>query len=314
MAELTVADIVKPKREKGSPRIEEHKIYTFELCTKRETARPIDKETSLPLGTGFQPSFSIPNEGNAWNENNSRFEKWRYIEGQDSCFVSEQPDLENYEKKDIDTLLASPENDLEFRDGRMLVRGDHSGKLRIQALQLSDYFIDNKKPSKQVPSHFKFKLNNPDAVVEEQLDMFDLEQKTMAQALKLKVNEMLAVSMLLGINIEDQTPEGLNRIKHAFLSKARYDVRNPKSLDTFLEIINNPTTKINYIFSQGIAKGLISANVHPGKLSWVKLQTPILDLQGKVRTVDELTTRVLNKEKIVVNLMAEVENQLNSLD
>lgn len=317
MSEETVAEIKPYRPKKGAPAIDEGKMYEFELCTRRESSRAIDKETDLPLGSGFQPSYSIPNRGTGWNTKTKKWETWRYIEGQPSCFVSEQPELtenEGYEKADIDKILGQPENDLEFRDGRMHVRGDHSGKLRMQALLLSDYFVDNEKPRVAVPAMYKFKLNNPDAVIEEQNDIEDLAFRTMTQARNCTITEMLAISLLLGINIEDTSPAGMNKIKNQFLHKAKYNPANPRSKDAlqqFMEIINNPTTKIKYIFAQGLTRGLLSTLQLPGKLTWAKLEAPILELDGKIPTVDELTVRAIDKEKVVVELLTELETQLS---
>lgn len=314
--EPTVAEIKPYRPKKGHVEVDEDKMYEFELCTKREESRPLDKNAPhLPMGTGFQPSFSIPNRGSAFNKKTSKFENWRYIEGQPSCWVSEQPELEEYEPKDIDRLLGNPENDLEFRDGRMLVSGGETGKLRMQAMFLSDYFVDNEKPRIKRPSMYQFKLNNPDAVVEQGIDIGDLAYRTETQARNCTITEMLAVSSLMGINIEDTSPAGLNRIKFAFLNKAKYNPANPKAkeaLEQFMEIINNPATKMKYLVNQGLFRGILSTMQHPGKLSWAAMEAPILELAGKVSVADEITARAIDKEKVVMELLAELENQINN--
>lgn len=308
--EATVAEIRPFRTKKGTLVVDEGKMYEFELVTKREASRPLDKITLLPIGTGFQPSFSIPNRASAFNKTTEKFENWRYIEGQSSCWVSEQPELDEYEPKEIDRLLGNPENDLEFRDGRMLVPGGETGKLRLQAMFLSDYFVDNEKPRVKRPVIHQFKLNNPDAVVEEGNDIEDLAFRTMTQARNCTVMEMLAVSSLMGINIEDTSPAGINRIKYAFLSKAKHDPRNPKGLEQFLEIINNPHTKIKYLINQGLFRGILSTIQQHGKLTWAKLNAPILDLKGTLQPADELTARWVDKEQVVMDLLKELEAQI----
>lgn len=311
--EETVASIKPYRTKRGEMIVDEGKMYEFELLTKHEEARPVDRKSGLPIGTGFQPSFSIPNRGSAWHKGNSKFENWRYIEGQPSCWVSEQPELDEYEPKDIERLLGNPENDLEFRDGRMLVAGGERGKLRLQAMYLSDYFVDNEKPRTPRPSSQQFKLNNPDAIVEEGNDLEDLAFATMTQARHCTTTEMLAVSALMGINIDDTTLAGLNRIKHQFLAKAKYDIHNPKAkeaLEQFAAIINNPDTKRKYLVNQALLRGVLSTIQHPGKLTWAKLNAPILDLLGKLPPADELTARATDKEKVVVDLFAELEAQI----
>lgn len=311
--EATVADLKPYRTKKGTLVVDEGKMYEFELCTKREESRPVDKQSGLPIGTGFQPSFSVPNKGSAWNKATSKFENWRYIEGQPSCWVSEQSELDEYEPKDIDRLMGNPENDLEFRDGRMLVPGGETGKLRLQAMNLSDYFIDNEKPRNKKAAMYLFKLNNPDSIVEESNDMEDLAYATMSQARRCTTTEMLAVSALMGINIDDTTLAGLNRIKNAFLGKAKYDARNPKAkeaLEQFAAIINNPDTKRKYLVNQALLRGVLSTIQQPGKLTWAKMEAPILDLVGKLNTADELTARATDKEKVVLELFAELETQV----
>jgi hypothetical protein len=162
---------------------------------------------------------------------------------------------------------------------------------------------------------WQFKLNNPEVAVADQNDLWDLAYRTETQARNCTITEMLAVSLLLNINIEDQSPAGLARIKNQFLARAKYQDTNPKGkerLEQFMEIINNPTTKLKYIFAQGLSHGILSTQLHPGKLSWAKLDTPILALDGVISTVDELAARWVDKEDVVVELLAEVEKQLKA--
>ena len=321
-AEATVAGIKPYRPKKGELVVDEEKLYEFELNIPeeiRKAARPVDKATGQPIGTGYRASTSFPNWGIAWNPKakmgKGDWEKWRYIAGQPSCWVSEQPELKDYDKEDIDKLLgdATGGSDLEFKDGKLLVRGDANGQLTIQALMLSDYFIDNQKPRRKRPAMECFKLNNPDVLVEQGNDIEDLAFATMTQARNCTITEMLAVSALMGINIDDTSDAGLARIKYAFLSKAKYDQRNPRAkeaLEQFVAIINNPSTKMKYLVNQGLLRGIISTNDIQGKLTWAKLGAPILDLAGKLSTADELTARAIDKEELVLELLAELETQI----
>lgn len=309
--EQTVAEIKPYRPKKGQLVLTEEKVYEFELVYRNEAARPVDKKTGLPLGSGFPPSKSVPNRGNGFNKKTNKWENWRYIEGQPSIWVSEQPELADWDKIDVDKLMGEGQNDLEFRDGRMLIRGDAAGQLKIQALMVSEYFVDCEKPRKATQPAFKFKLNNPDAIIEEQNDYEDLAFRTMQQARNCTITEMLAVSSLLGINIDDTSPAGMNRIKNQFLAKAKYDPKNPQGLQFFMDVINNPATKMKYTISQGLLTGLISTTQQPGKLTWTKLNTPILDLTGKLATTDELVARAIDAEKAVVDLLTELEKQLS---
>lgn len=311
MATETVADIKPFRASKKKISIDEEKVYEFELVTRYESSRPRDKKTDTPLGSGWPPSFSYPNHGTAYNENTKKFENWRFIEGQPSIFVSEQPELESYEKDQIFEMLGQAENQLEFSDGRMMVRGDAAGQLRLQALFAQDYFEGNEKPRrKNLPKQHIFRLNNPDAILEKSLTEKDLAFRTMQQARNCTVTEMLAVSLIMGIDVTDTTISGLNRIKNAFLAKAEYDPKNPKGLEFFMQVINNPGTKTKYIFAQGFAKGIISSEQIPGKLTWAKPTTAIMDLKGTLMPVDELVALVIDRDDVATQVMKEIEAQL----
>lgn len=321
-AAATVAEIKPFKVKKGEFVVDEQKLYEFELNIPeqiREAAKVVDKATGQKLGTGYRASTSFPNWGIAWNPKAKNgagdWEKWRYIAGQPSCWVSEQPELKDYEKVDIDRLLGDATGgcDLEFKDGKLLVRGDANGQLTLQALMLSDYNIDNPKPRTKRPSIECFKLNNPDVIINEGNELDDLAYRTETQARACSIQEMLAVSALLGIDIDDTTPAGLNRIKYAFIQRSKYNPRNPKakeSLEQFMEIINNPATKMKYLVNQALLQGILSTIQMPGKLTWASMETPILDLVGKLATADELTARAIDKEKVVMELLAELETQI----
>lgn len=308
----TVAEIKPFKAAKRTVKVDEDKIYEFELVTRYEASRPRDKKTDTPLGSGWPPSFSYPNHGTAYNASKKKSENWRYIEGQPSIFISEQPELENYEKDEIHEMLGQAENQLEFKDGRMMVTGDLAGQLRLQALFVQDYFEGNENPRRKTAKQFAFRLNNPDEILEQSLSKRDLAFKTMEQARNCSVTEMLAVSMIMGIDVSDTSVSGLNRIKNAFLSKAEYDPKNPKGLDFFMQVINNPATKIKFIFAQGLMKGVISAEQQPGKLTWVKPNTAIMDLNTQNPPADWLTSLVMDRNKLAEEVLAEVEKQLNA--
>lgn len=309
--EALVADIKPYKPKKGTPKIEDDKVYEFELCTRYEASRPIDKTSGAPLGMGYPPIFGFPNRGIAYNEKTKKFENWRFIQGQPSIFISEQTELGEYEKREIDEMLAQEENSIDFLDGKLLVNGQN-GKLKLQALFALDYFEGNENKRKAPPAVWMFRLNNPDLIIANMNDNDDMQYEAMKQAReKTDITGMLAASLLLGINIDDQSPAGMARIKNAFLNKAKYDPRNPKGLETFLEILNNPTTKMKFIFSQALATGVISKDQQPGKLTWQKLNTEITDLDSRRNVIDELTARAIDKEQVVVELLSQLEVQLN---
>lgn len=309
---LTVAEL-KPgtiKKKSGNIEIDENKVYEYELCVRHESTRPLDKKSGEPLGKGYPPHFSFPNHGTAINPKTKKPENWRYIEGQSSIWVSDQTEFVDLDRKEINTLLGEDVNQLNFKNGVLTVRGDAAGILRRTALEVSDYFEGKETPYQQKSPLYKFRLNNPDAIVTDGILQKEKVHKTMSQALDCSVAEMLAVSSLLGIDINDTSDNGLNRIKNAFLDKATYDPRNPKALDFFISVINDPTTKVKYVFSQGFEKGIISVNQQPGKLTWAAPNTPIMDLAVR-KPVEELTGMVIAKDKKVIEIMLEVSKQLN---
>jgi hypothetical protein len=310
--EVLVSEIKPYKAKKGIPAIDDSKVYEFELSTRYEASRPVDKETGAPLGMGYPPVSGYPNRGIAYNVNSKKYENWRYIQGQPSIFISEQPELADYEKKDVDAMLSQDDNAIDFRDGKLMVRGDDSGKLLLQALFALDYFEGNDKKRTKRSDSKMFRLNNPDLVIQQLNDFSDKEYEAMKQAReKTDVTGMLAASLLLGINIEDRSLEGLARIKNAFLNKAKYDHNNPKGLETFLDILNSPSTKMKFLFSQALSLGIISNAQQPNKLTWLKLNTVIVDLDGRLPVVDELTARAIDNEIVIVELLAQIEVQLN---
>ncbi len=298
-----------PTQKSGKIVIDDTKIYEYELCTRYEATRVKDKKTDTPLGSGWPPHFSYPNHGTAINPKTKKPENWRYIEGQSSLWVSEQPELVDLDKKDINTLLGEDTNQLNFKDGRMLVRGDAAGVLRREALELSDYFEGNPTPYQKKPAIHMFRLNNPDAAISNSILQLEKEFKTMEQAMNCTVDEMLAVASLYNIDITDQSETGLNRIKKQFLDKAKYDPKNPKGMDFFIEAINNPETKVKYVFTQGLLKGIISVDQQQGQLTWAAPNTAIMEIGRK--PVEQLTQAVMAKDKKVVEIMLEVSKQLS---
>lgn len=309
----TVAEIKPYRPKKGAAVIDEDKVYEFELVTRYEASRPRDKKTDTPLGMGWPPLKSYPNHGTGYNAKTKNHENWRYIEGQSSIFISEQPELEEYEKRDIYELLGQDQNQLDFKDGKMMVRGDAAGQLRLQALFVQDYYVGNEnKRIKTRPQMDLFMLKNPDEIVEKDNTIRDTAFKTMEQARNCTITEMLAVSFIMGINIDDISDAGLNKIKNSFLAKADYDPRNPKGLEFFMSVINNPTTKIKFIFSQGFQHGIISADQQKGKLTWAKPNTVIMDLPERATPTDELTRLVMERKKLAIEVMEEIEKQLNA--
>lgn len=310
----TVAEIKAPRPAKKQAFNDEQKVYEFEMTRDWSRYKPVDKKTEKPLGSPYPPVYGLPNEGIAWDadfdngvgKTKGKVRNWRYIEGQPSIWVDEQPQLENYEKQEIYTMLGQSENQLELRNGKLIVRGMQ--KTRLHAMMVQDEFEGNEKQYK--PQPYSFRLVNPDVQVQIDLTSIQLTYDAMNMAMNCSVEEMLAVCFIMGINIDDITEAGINRIKKEFLLKAQYDPKNPKGIEFFMSVMNNPATRIKYVFSQGLSQGVISINQQPGKLTWAKPNTPALDLVGKIGLIDELTAMVIDKNDKAIKVLEEVEKQL----
>lgn len=298
-------------------RIEEDKVYEFELCDSYPNAKPVDKNNGKSITSPYPPTWIEPNEGvsfdeeydNGENKPKGRARAWRLIDGQPSIWVDEQPSLENLEKQQIYQLLGEAENQLHFKEGKLLVRGIE--KLKIQALMIQDAF-EGKRVQYRTKSR-RYRLNNPDVDVSESLKASDLEFQAMKLAHEADEEDMIRGAYTLGINVDDRSASGMNKIRSQFIAKAKPDPANPKGIEFFIKIMTSPITKITYIFSRGIAEGLISTSQQPGKLTWAHMNTAILDIDPKMNPVNQLTALAVNNNAKVLDLFDELEIQLNNL-
>jgi hypothetical protein len=304
------------KRAKAPHVTEEDKVYSFQLVHEfPKSWKPVDKKTGQSLNSPYPPVFSIPNEGIAFDEDYidedgnkaPRTREWRYIEGQPSIWSDEQVGLAGMDDKKIYDLLGQEHNQIEFKDGKLNVRGIE--KLKLQALMVQDAFEGKKQQYR--PKIRTYRLNNPDAIIADQMSQMDKEFYAQKLAYELSTEKMLEACFVMGINIDDQTDSGLKRIKLAFLQKARYDAGNPKGLDWFTGIVSSPVTHITYVFSQAFEQGILSATQQPGKLTWAKANTPVMDITTATNIVDQLVGRYIDGEEKVLKLLTEVERQLS---
>lgn len=308
-----------PKRKNPKANhIEDDKVYEFELIDSYPGAKPIEKQSGKPITSPYPPMYSVPNEGTAYDESydngdmkaKGRARSWRLIDGQTSIWVDEQVSLENLEKQEIYNLLGQPENQLEFKEGKLLVRGIERNK--IQALMVQDSF-EGKKVQYRTKNR-TYRLNNPDLDVSASLDQLDREFEAMKLAMEADDETILRVSYILGINIDDQSETGMRRIRQHFITKAKPDPKTPKSLDLFVSTYNSPLTKLRYVFSQGLAKGIISANQQHNRLTWAATNTYILDVESNGNVPDLLTGMCVDDMPKAMALFEELQNQLNNLD
>jgi len=270
----------------------EVKTYEYELLETHAPYQPSDQNnTALKLGNGFPPLYSVPNSGVTLDEK-SNARAWRLIQGQPSIWNDEQKGLDEMSKRQIDSLLSRPENKLEFRNGKLMVRSVE--KLKIKALEMSDLF-EGKKDQYQVKNRV-YRLNNPDEMVNKALDKQAKQFEALKIAYDATTEEMLAYAHVIGINTDDQSEAGLNKIKSAFISQASL---NP---ETFVELFSNPANKIKFTIKDAIAKGVISFSQVQNRLTWVQQGTEIMPVNGNGDVIGEVADKVIKKDKEAVKM------------
>lgn len=288
------------------------RVYEFELIQTIDQGRPVDRDTNLPISEPYPRVFTRPNEGLAFDDVEGKARAWRYIVGQPSIWVDEQVSLMNADPKDINKILGQEENQIEFIKGKCIVRGIE--ELKIQALVVHDAFEGKKRKLKEIPPLYR--LVNHDAQINKLIDIGDLEYKAKKLAYEADEDEMLQAAYTLGIDVSDLSRSGINKIKLQFRQKAQYDPANPRSkeaLELFINVMENPLTKVKYIFAQGIKQGIISAEQIPGKLTWAMTQSPIMDLSDKGTPVDQLSGLVFDHNELAITVFETIETELNKL-
>jgi len=286
------------------------KTYEFELIQTVDQGKPVDRDNGKPLDAPYPRIFTRPNSGIAIDEATGVARAWRYIVGQPSIWVEDQVSLEKVDKKVIDAMLGAEENQIEFIRGKCLVRGIE--KLKYHALCIHDAYEAKKRQYKPVPRIYR--LTNPDKEVQRALGIEDLEFKALKLAHECTEEEMLQSAYTMGINVDDITPSGINIIKSQFRSKAKYDPKNPKALESlqfFITVMENPMTKIKYIFHQGLKQGIISVSQQEGKLTWAAPNTAIMDMDAKKNVVDILTGMVLERNELAMTVYETIRNEVS---
>lgn len=307
------------KREKYERpfKVDQQKTYEFELIQTYENYKPKDRDNGQPITSPYPKTYSRPNEGiafdedydNGANQEKGRARQWRYITGQPSIWVDEQPSLENLEPRAIYKMLGEPENQLDFTNGKLLVNGIEP--LKLQALMVQDKFEGKKVQLKKV--NREYRLNNPDLILKEALNVYDKEYQAMKLAMEADTEEMLRASFALGIDITDQSDYGLMKIKQNFRYKAKYHASNPEGVQFFMDVMANPLTKINYVLNMGLQNGIISATQQEGKLTWAKPNSAIMDIAGRGDVVDLLAGMIMARDEKALKIFEEIDKQLNNL-
>lgn len=298
---------------------DDEKVYSFQLVNEFPRSwKPVDKRSGNQLASPYPPTFQIPNEGIALDEDfvdtdgnvKPRARKWRYIEGLNSIWEDEQTELANMSKDEIYELLGQEQNDLVFKDGKLNVRGVQ--KLKLQALMVQDTFEGKKRQYN--PKLRLFKLNNPDKIVNEQMSHLQKEYAAMKLAHECSDEKMVECCFIMGIGSDDKSDSGIRRMRLEFLQKAKYDASNPKAteaLDWFMNIVESPVTHVHYVFANAVKSGILSGDQIPGKLTWAVSRTPILE----VNTMGDIPYQLLglynDGDRAAIQLFDELEKLLD---
>lgn len=307
--------LVKEPKQKGNPNFfkkkevvvsADEKLYEFVLIKTWAEYKPKSKVGDKVMTPPYPPVYGRPNEGIAYDEETKQARAWRYIEGQPSIWVDEQPALKEMEERQINALLGQDQNQLEFRHGRMVVRGIN--KLRLKALMVQDAFEGKEVQYRQITREYR--LVNPDAIISSNLSSLELEYSAMKKAMECTTEEMIQAASAMGIDTSDLSDAGVKHIKMQFLTKAKFDPTNPKGIEFFLQVLNNPATRMKYIFQGGIDAGFISATQQMNKLTWAGPNTPIMDINSLGNVVDQLVAKAIDKDEKTLKVLKELENQL----
>ena len=288
---------------------EEDKVYVYQLVQEYPNEwKPVDKKNGKPLYPPYPKHFTLPNEGMAFDEETKRARNWRFIEGQPSIWVDEQPELANVDKDEIHTMLGQEENQFHFEFGTLHVRGVE--KMKRQALEIQDCFEGKKKQYR--PKLRTFRLVNPEVAVDNAMSHLDKQFNAEKMARELTDEQMIECAYIMGINTDDLSDAGIKKIRLEFLTRSKYDPKNPKALDWFTGIIGSPVTHITYVFRKAIEDGELSVTQIPGKLTWSQAGLAIMDIPGESTAVDYLSSLYIEGDEKVIRLVEELEGKMVS--
>jgi len=275
------------------------KIYDFELIKTYEIYKPevviiTGRNSEKSVGksdTLYPPTYAIPNSGLAWDEEEGRQRAWRFINTEESIWIDEQRDLTKEEEA---SLLSNTDNQLEFKKGKLMVRGIEKSKLA--ALMIQDMYEGKKKQLKQIPPVYR--LLNPEAILKSTQDILDLAWEAESAARACSSKEMLEFASVLGISLE-QSEAG---IRKDFIVSAK---SNPTY---FVKHFVNPKNKYQYAFSEAVKNDLITVNKNSGKLIWSESKAEITSIAPNADVAQQLAERAVNKESEILALFEQLSN------
>jgi len=275
------------------------KIFDFELIKTYEIYKPevviiTGRNSEKSVGksdTLYPPTFAIPNSGLAWDEVENRQRAWRFINTEESIWIDEQRDLTKEEEA---SLLSNTDNQLEFKKGKLMVRGIEKSKLA--ALMIQDMYEGKKKQLKQIPPVYR--LLNPEAILKNTQDILDLVWEAESAARSCSVKEMNEFASVLGISLE-QSEAGTRK---DFILSAK---SNPAY---FVKHFVNPKNKYQYAFSEAVKNDLITVNKDTAKLVWSESRAEITSIAPNADVAQQLAERAVNKESDILALFEQLSN------
>lgn len=222
-------------------------FFVFKLIEEETLAKPVDKKTGETVGDPYPALYICPNEGVAVNPESGEVERWRYLHGYNRIWEKDQQNPEPNKQR---LMNFDGKNDLIFRTGKFKVMAKEEAKL--QALLVQDIY-DGIGDKQLVPVPFKYTLI--DASKEESKIRNAADEAFEAESLarKASVEEMLAVAMAFGIDVQNADMDE-DSIKTKFILKAK---SNPA---LFMKVYNDPRVKIKFLVTKGLSDGSIIVN------------------------------------------------------
>lgn len=263
------------------------KVYTFVLTKTFEKYKPVDSETGQRVANPYPPKYRLPNEGRTIDDATGKNRIWRCLKGIDTIWVDEQDGIE------ASDLTNDDFEDLEFTDGRFVVRGFEKNK--IAALLNMDSF-QNKK-YKKANSVVAFRLVDEEADINRALDSLDEEYEALKIAKECSDEEMLPFAYVLGINVSQPA----NGVRKDFILRAK---SNPKY---FLKYFVDPKNEISYLVHSALENNIISGSSIEGKLVWSESKKVIMDLPKGSDVASEVARLVMQNDEDAVKLVEQLK-------
>jgi len=270
-----------------------NKKYQFELVNTYELYKPTD-EKGRKVDSLYPPSYILANTGRAYDPNTKRQRKWRFLASEESIWADEQSDLSPTEEAQ---LLASPENNMEFVNGKMWVSGKEENK--IKAMLIQDICENNTNKLKDKVAEFR--LINPETAILKSLEGLDVEFEAIQAAGNASLEEMKEYAYALGINTQ-QSDAG---IKRDFFMAAK---ANPAY---FVKNYVNPTNRFKFALFTAMQENIVSPNIVENQLIWVESKMHICDVNTRGNVIDEVSAKAMAGDKNVIAMFDLLKKQKN---